>query len=66
MVKMRALTAQVYVDDIEDEDGLTDCVLDSEVMATVPRPGTSLRLPMTGGYKSVHSEYLKLQTSQCG
>lgn len=45
---MRALTLQVYVDDLEDEDGLADSTLDNEVMATVPRPGTSLRLTTTG------------------
>ena len=45
---MRALTSQVYVDDIEaEEEGLADTVLDNPAIATVPRPGTSLRNPGT-------------------
>lgn len=41
---MRALTEQVYVDDLENlEEGLADATLDEETMAQVPRPGTSLR-----------------------
>jgi len=41
---MRALTEQVYVDDLENlEEGMADATLDEETMAQVPRPGTSLR-----------------------
>ena len=45
---MRALTLQIYVDDIEaEEEGIADIVLDNPAVATVPRPGTSLRNPGT-------------------
>ncbi|KAL1117913.1 hypothetical protein AAG570_004226 [Ranatra chinensis] len=43
-LKMRSLTAQVMVDDIEaDEDGIADEFLDTEMIAQAARPGTSLR-----------------------
>ncbi|XP_033229875.1 tetratricopeptide repeat protein 8 isoform X2 [Belonocnema kinseyi] len=48
VLKMRALTLQVYVDDIEaEEEGIADTVLDNPAVAKVPRPGTSLRNPGT-------------------
>jgi len=50
VLKMRALTGLVFVEDLEDDDALVDSVLDSEILASVPRPGTSLRLPVTGTY----------------
>lgn len=43
-LKMQSLTAQVMVDDIEaDEEGIADELLDSETIAQVARPGTSLK-----------------------
>ncbi|XP_067009635.1 tetratricopeptide repeat protein 8 [Anabrus simplex] len=45
-LKMRALTEQVYVDDIEaEEEGLAEAIMDDDMIAQVPRPGTSLRTP---------------------
>ena len=42
---MRALTEQVYVDEIEiDEDGIAE-MLDENSLAQITRPGTSLRAP---------------------
>ncbi|XP_014291097.1 tetratricopeptide repeat protein 8 isoform X1 [Halyomorpha halys] len=43
-LKMKALTAQVMVDDIEaEEEGIADSLLDTETIAQAARPGTSLR-----------------------
>ncbi|XP_014238958.2 tetratricopeptide repeat protein 8 [Trichogramma pretiosum] len=48
LLKMRALTLQVYVDDIEaEEQGLAETLLDNDTIASMPRPGTSLRQPGT-------------------
>lgn len=51
-LKMRALTQRVYVDDIESEDAPEMDFLDENVVATAPRPGTSLKTaappPTTG------------------
>lgn len=48
VLKMRALTMQVYVDDIEgEEEGIADTLLDNYTIATMPRPGTSLKNPGT-------------------
>ena len=45
---MRALTLQVYVDDIEgEEEGIAETLLDNDTIASMPRPGTSLRNPGT-------------------
>lgn len=47
-LKMRALTLQVYVDDIEgEEEGIAETMLDNYAISTMPRPGTSLRNPGT-------------------
>lgn len=44
VLKMRALTEESYVDDLEnDEDGIVEILLDDEAVAQVARPGTSLR-----------------------
>ncbi|CAB3366044.1 Hypothetical predicted protein [Cloeon dipterum] len=44
ILKMRALTEQVYVDDLENlDEGIADATLDDESIAQIPRPGTSLR-----------------------
>lgn len=41
---MKALTAQIMVDDIEaEEEGIADSLLDTETIAQAARPGTSLR-----------------------
>ncbi|XP_035738125.1 tetratricopeptide repeat protein 8-like isoform X2 [Vespa mandarinia] len=48
VLKMRALTLQVYVDDIEsEEEGIAEGLLDNYTMTTMPRPGTSLKNPGT-------------------
>ena len=41
---MKALTEQVYVDDIEaEEEGIAEALMDNDTIAQVARPGTSLR-----------------------
>lgn len=44
---MRALTEQVYVDEIEMEDDSIAEMLDESAVAQVTRPGTSLKAPGT-------------------
>lgn len=45
---MRALTLQVYVDDIEgEEEGIAESLLDNYAISMMPRPGTSLKNPGT-------------------
>lgn len=45
---MRSLTLQVYVDDIEgEEEGIAESMLDNDTIASMPRPGTSLKNPGT-------------------
>jgi hypothetical protein len=45
---MKALTQQVYVDDIEaEEEGIAEALMDNDAVAQVARPGTSLRTPST-------------------
>lgn len=47
-LKTRALTGQVYVDEVEvDEEGIAEILMDDNVIANVARPGTSLRKPGT-------------------
>ncbi|KAK9878133.1 hypothetical protein WA026_021149 [Henosepilachna vigintioctopunctata] len=48
-LKMRAMTQRVYVDDIDTEDALESDFFDTNIVATAPRPGTSLKtaLPST-------------------
>ncbi|XP_014677351.1 PREDICTED: tetratricopeptide repeat protein 8-like [Priapulus caudatus] len=47
-LKMRALTEQVYVDEVEnDEEGIAEMLMDDNVIASVSRPGTSLNTPAT-------------------
>lgn len=42
------MTAQSYIDDSElEEDGAADLLMDDNVMASMPRPGTSLNRPNT-------------------
>ncbi|XP_065207274.1 tetratricopeptide repeat protein 8-like [Planococcus citri] len=48
VLKMRALTLQVMVDDIEaEEEGIADMFLDTDTIAVTARPGTSLRTANT-------------------
>lgn len=42
-LKMRAMTQRVYVDDIETEEFPETDLLDDNVLASAPRPGTSLK-----------------------
>lgn len=47
-LKTRALTAQVYVDEVDvDEEGIAEMLMDDNAIANVARPGTSLRRPGT-------------------
>ncbi|KAF7272712.1 hypothetical protein GWI33_014524 [Rhynchophorus ferrugineus] len=46
-LKMRAMTQRVYVDDLESEDAAQEDVLDENVVASAPRPGTSLKTSST-------------------
>lgn len=48
-LKMRAMTQRVYVDDLESEQIGDSDFLDDNVLATAPRPGTSMKtaLPPT-------------------
>ncbi|RLN91567.1 hypothetical protein BBJ28_00007926 [Nothophytophthora sp. Chile5] len=46
VTKTKALTQQNYIDDSElEEDGAADLLMDDNVMAAMPRPGTSLNRP---------------------
>ncbi|XP_055448913.1 tetratricopeptide repeat protein 8 isoform X1 [Psammomys obesus] len=48
ILKARALTEMVYVDEIDvDQEGIAEMILDENAIAQVPRPGTSLKLPGT-------------------
>uniref|UniRef100_UPI00358E4228 tetratricopeptide repeat protein 8 isoform X2 n=1 Tax=Myxine glutinosa TaxID=7769 RepID=UPI00358E4228 len=48
-LKTRALTEQVYVDEVDvDEEGIAEMLLDDNAMVQVARPGTSLHAPSSG------------------
>lgn len=48
-LKTRALTEMVYVDEVDvDQEGIAEMMLDENAIAQVARPGTSLKLPVTG------------------
>ena len=48
-MKTRALTEQVYVDEVDvDEEGIAEMLMDDNSIAQVARPGTSLKQPGTG------------------
>ncbi|XP_058511317.1 tetratricopeptide repeat protein 8 isoform X3 [Ochotona princeps] len=53
ILKVRALTEMVYIDEVDvDQEGIAEMILDENAIAQVPRPGTSLKLPgtsQTGG-----------------
>ena len=60
-LKTRALTEQVYVDEVEvDEEGIAEMLMDDNAIAQVARPGTSLKKPGTNqtgpsqGVRCVH------------
>ncbi|XP_035772907.1 tetratricopeptide repeat protein 8-like [Anopheles albimanus] len=42
-LKMRSMTQRVYIDDIEADDDVAEDILDTQTIATAPRPGTSIR-----------------------
>ncbi|XP_055542257.1 tetratricopeptide repeat protein 8 isoform X2 [Wyeomyia smithii] len=42
-LKMRSMTQRVYIDDIEADDDVPEDILDTQTIATAPRPGTSIR-----------------------
>ena len=47
---MRALTNQIYVDELEaDEEGIADILLDDNAIATAARPGTSFKSTQRNG-----------------
>ncbi|XP_018329576.1 tetratricopeptide repeat protein 8 [Agrilus planipennis] len=46
-LKMKALTQRVYVDDIESDRIFVSDLNDENVIASAPRPGTSLKVPAT-------------------
>ncbi len=59
-MKMRALTEQIYVDEIEiDEDGIAE-MLDDNAIAQYARPGTSLKTPKTA--QSSHNPAIRLHS----
>lgn len=48
-MKVRGLTQKAYIDDMDmEEEAVGDLLLDENAMAKAPRPGTSLKRPMTG------------------
>ncbi|KAE8740732.1 hypothetical protein FOCC_FOCC013752 [Frankliniella occidentalis] len=48
VLKMKALTEQLYVDDLEaEEEGIAEAFMDNETIAESARPGTSLKNPGT-------------------
>ena len=65
-MKTRALTEQVYVDEVDvDEEGLAEMLMDDNSIAQVSRPGTSLKAPGTGkGAPSQGIRYQILQSSK--
>ncbi|CAG0881082.1 unnamed protein product [Cyprideis torosa] len=61
-LKTRALSAEVYVDDLEaGDEGLVESVMDDNSIATVARPGTSLRTPVNDDKPT--SQTLRPQTA---
>jgi tetratricopeptide repeat protein 8 len=55
---MKAVTEQVYVDDIEaEEEGIAETLMDNDTIAQVARPGTSLRTSMAQGGPSQGLRY---------
>nr|CAB3267347.1 tetratricopeptide repeat protein 8 [Phallusia mammillata] len=49
-LKAKALTEQVYIDEVEaDDQGIAEMVMDDTSVAQVSRPGTSLKAPTSAG-----------------
>jgi len=49
LLKVKALTQKNWIDDTEmEEEALTEILLDENALASAPRPGTSLKKPLTG------------------
>eukprot|EP00398_MALV-I-01_sp_L67-1_P000936 gene936-802_t len=47
-LKVRSFTCRDWIDDLEiDEEGVADAIMDENSMAACPRPGTSLKRPLT-------------------
>ena len=47
-IKLRALTGKAFVDDMDmEEEGVAEILMDDNAMSKAPRPGTSLRRPMS-------------------
>lgn len=47
-LKVRSLTQKTYIDDMDmEEEAVGDLLLDENAIAKAPRPGTSLKKPMT-------------------
>lgn len=52
-LKLRALTEQTYIDEVEyDEEGMAEMLMDDNAIADLARPGTSLARPVTGSTTS--------------
>jgi tetratricopeptide repeat protein 8 len=48
-IKLKALTGKAFVDDMDmEEEGVAEILMDENAMQKAPRPGTSLRRPMSG------------------
>mmetsp|Transcript_6828 Transcript_6828/g.11284 ORF Transcript_6828/g.11284 Transcript_6828/m.11284 type:complete len:517 (-) Transcript_6828:220-1770(-) len=51
-LKTRALTMVDYIDDTDmEEEGIAEILMDDNALAKAPRPGTSLKRPMTGAQR---------------
>lgn len=51
-IKCRALTLKNYIDDSDmEEEGVAELLMDDNAMAKAPRPGTSLRRPLSSAGK---------------
>lgn len=48
MLKCRALTKKMFIDDLEVEDeGVADMLMDEHALQNAPRPGTSFSRPIS-------------------
>ena len=59
-LKLRCLTEQVYVDEVEnDEEGIAESLMDDNSMAQVARPGTSLNKVSTSAGTGMPSQVIR-------
>lgn len=59
-LKTRALTEQVYVDEVEvDEEGIAEMLMDDNAIAQVARPGTSLKAVKPGTGQGAPSQAVR-------